>query len=91
MRKSWKVYGPQESESYYLYLGDCRDDIESIEVFGRDKTRTDEYVIFRVTGENYEACAAEFIGQLYDGAFENSRVDRFEPCKCMYHKPKNLE
>lgn len=91
MRKSWKVYGPQESESYYLYLGDCRDDIESIEVFGRDKTRTDEYVIFRVTGENSAACTDEFLGQLYDGAFENSVVYRFEECKCLYRKPKDLE
>lgn len=82
--KSWKVYGYTghrqkvsffESKSYDWSFGD---NVRLVELICSDKTGTNDYAIIKITRNTESECDAEFIGQLYDGVFENARVGRWE-------------
>lgn len=80
MRKEFKVYGlpgHRQRESfgksvYYDFSED--DDTRIIELINSDKTGTNEYSILAITRDTEEEVYAEMEGQIYDGAFENSKV-----------------
>ena len=84
MTRTWKVYGAEGhrqresfSESYkYDFSEDGKTRI--IEVENSDKTGTNEYSIVRITRDTYEECEKEFLGQLSDGIFEDSRTGKIE-------------
>lgn len=82
--KAWKVYGIEghrQRESFcqsYRYDFTKGDDIRIIEVENSDKTGTNEYSIVRITRNTVQECKDDFMGQLSDGVFENSRVGEIE-------------
>lgn len=83
-KKSYKVYGAEghrQRETFSLsYKLDFSKDNDPfiIEVENSDITGTNEYSIIRITRNNENECDKEIEAQVYDGIFENSRVDYFE-------------
>lgn len=82
--RAWKVYGIEghrQRESFFeSYKYDFSEGSKTriIEVKNADITGTNEYSIVRITRNTSEECYDEFLGQLSDGIFENSRVGHFE-------------
>jgi len=80
IRKEFKVYGlpgHRQRESFgksvcYDFSED--DNIRVLELKNSDKTGTNEYSILAITRNTEEEVYAEMEGQVYDGAFENSKV-----------------
>lgn len=77
--RAWKVFGYEghrQRESFGpSYAWDCSegDDVKFVAVDNSDKTGTNDYSIIRITRNTAKECEATLVGQLYDGAFENSR------------------
>ena len=83
--RSWKVYGARchiqrESffPSYEYNFSDKEVGIRIIKVENSDLTGTNEYSIVRITRNNAQECEDELWGQVSDGIFENSVVDKVE-------------
>lgn len=49
-----------------------------IEIECADKTGSNDFVIIRITRDTAEDCVSEFVGQLWDGIFENARTGKIE-------------
>ena len=82
--RAWKIYGKdghrqRESfgESYRLDFTEDND-ICILEVLNADVTGTNEYSIFIITRNTAEECENTLLGQLDDGAFENSNTGKEE-------------
>lgn len=82
--RAWKIYGKdghrqRESfgESYRLDFTEDND-ICILEVLNTDVTGTNEYSIFIITRNTAEECENTLLGQLDDGAFENSNTGKEE-------------
>lgn len=77
--RAWKVFGYEghrQRESFGpSYAWDCSegDDVKFVAVDNSDKTGTNDYSIIRITRNTAKECEATLMGQLCDGAFENSR------------------
>ncbi len=91
--KAWRVYGANghrqresfnKSERYNWSSGAGKGFTRIIEVENSDKTGTNDYSIIRITRDTAEECEKEFIGQLSDGVFENSKVGRWEEIEHYY-------
>lgn len=50
----------------------------AVEIFNSDRTGSNMYSLIQITAEDFEACREEFIGQLGDGVFENSRTGEIQ-------------
>ncbi len=82
--RTWKVYGQdghRQRESFgrsqkYDFSENGKTRI--IEVQNSDITGTNEYSVIKVTTDTYEGCEKEFLVQIDDGIFENSRVGSWE-------------
>lgn len=89
VRKAWKVYGAdghRQRESFYeSYCYDFSRDgmTRIIEVLNADTTGTNDYSLVYITRDTEEECNNEFMGQLSDGIFENSRTGRIEELEIM--------
>lgn len=82
--RAWKIYGKdghrqRESfgESYRLDFTEDND-ICILEVLNADVTGTNEYSISIITRNTAEECENTLLGQLDDGAFENSNTGKEE-------------
>lgn len=83
--RTWKVYGwngHRQSESfgksYRWDFSNAVDGTRIIEVDREDKTKTNDYVIVRITRNDFGECKRELYGQITDGIFENHKVGRVE-------------
>ena len=79
--RMWKVYGAEghrQRESFcdswaHDWSGE-RYGVKIVECLNSDKTGTNDYSIMKITRNTAQECEDSFYGQLYDGAFENSRT-----------------
>ena len=85
MTKAWKVYSKsgnwvaaRESSKTYDFSGRYGRGLCIIELLCSDLTETYEYIAIVITADDAECCKKEFFGQLYDGIFENSGIERYE-------------
>lgn len=80
--RAWRVYGIEGHRQRESFRPSCKHDftdengIRIIEVENSDITGTNDYTIIKITRNSAEECKREFMGQLDDGVFENSRVER---------------
>lgn len=78
--KSFKIYGAEghrqrmsfgNSRRYDWSDGDC---LRIVELFCSDVTKTNEYVVIRITMKTPEEVEHELWAQIYDGLLEDSRT-----------------
>lgn len=80
--KIYKIYGAdghrQRISFQNSFVWDFSNETETriIEVDCQDKTKTNDYVIVKITRNTEQDCIDELEGQLSDGLFENSRYGK---------------
>lgn len=81
--RAWKVYGFEGHRQKLSFWENSEvfdftenNNIRIIEIFVCDVLKTHDYVVIRITRNNYKECEDELMAQLSDGFFENSRVGR---------------
>jgi len=85
--RSWRVYGAEghrQRMSFapsFTWNFSAAGNVRIVEVLNADRTGTHDYSIIRITRADAAQCEQELQAQLWDGAFENSRVGAWEEIK----------
>lgn len=63
---------------FYNWDGDKGGRYRRVAVINRDFTETDDYTILIIGRDTSQECIEEFYSQLYDGVFENWKIEDWE-------------